>query len=126
MFHSGQDNKKGATVILEAVADHDLRIWHCNFGEAGSLNDVNVLHNSSLLDDLLANRGPTARFSVNGHNYEHPYWLVDGIYPGLCCFVKQFQLPTKREQRAFNKAQSAARKGTAVLIMSAYCAALQM
>lgn len=115
MFHSGHDQKKGATVILEAVADYNLWIWHCNFGEAGSHNDVQVLGASSLLDDLLENLGPQVSFTVNGHEYHQPYWLADGIYPGLSCFVKQYPQPGSgagdRSRRAFNGAQSAARKG---------------
>jgi hypothetical protein len=30
-------------VVLEAVADHDVWIWHAFFGIAGSDNDVNTL-----------------------------------------------------------------------------------
>ena len=35
---------KGTTpIILEAVASHDLWIWHAFFGCPGTLNDINVL-----------------------------------------------------------------------------------
>jgi hypothetical protein len=34
------------SVILEAVADHDLWIWHSFFGMAGTHNEINVLHRS--------------------------------------------------------------------------------
>jgi len=37
---------KKPTIILEAVASHDLHIWHAFFGLPGSLNDINVLHRS--------------------------------------------------------------------------------
>ena len=36
------------TIILEAVASHDLWIWHAFFGMTGSHNDMNVLHRSPL------------------------------------------------------------------------------
>jgi hypothetical protein len=36
-------HKGGCSVILEAVADQDLWIWHAFFGMAGSHNDINVL-----------------------------------------------------------------------------------
>ena len=36
------------TVMLEAVASHDLWIWHAFFGVAGSNNDINVLNQSPL------------------------------------------------------------------------------
>jgi hypothetical protein len=34
--------KKDATVVLEAVADHETWIWHAFFGMPGSCNDINV------------------------------------------------------------------------------------
>ncbi|XP_021750446.1 uncharacterized protein LOC110716122 [Chenopodium quinoa] len=37
---------KSATLILEAVADQDLWIWHAFFGMPGSCNDLNVLYRS--------------------------------------------------------------------------------
>ena len=44
---------KKATLILEAVADQDLWIWHAFFGIPGSCNDLNVLYRSPLFDDVL-------------------------------------------------------------------------
>ena len=47
----GQFNRgdqKVPTIILEAVASHDLWIWHAFFGVAGSNNDINVLNQSTL------------------------------------------------------------------------------
>jgi len=37
-------HKGKPTLILEAVATQDLRIWHAYFGLPGSHNDINVLH----------------------------------------------------------------------------------
>ena len=39
------------TMILEAVADHRLWIWHAYFGVAGLNNDINVLNSSTLFAD---------------------------------------------------------------------------
>ncbi|GJW75060.1 putative RNA-directed DNA polymerase [Tanacetum coccineum] len=48
--------------MLEAVASHDLWIWHAFFGVAGANNDINVLDNSPLFDDLLDDKAPLALF----------------------------------------------------------------
>ncbi|XP_021864047.2 uncharacterized protein [Spinacia oleracea] len=42
-----------ASLILEAVADQDLWIWHSFFGILGSCSDLNVLYRSLVFDDAL-------------------------------------------------------------------------
>ena len=46
------------TIILEAIASHDLHIWHAFFGVAGSNNDLNVLNQSPLFLDALKGEAP--------------------------------------------------------------------
>jgi hypothetical protein len=48
---AGQDKGKESdkTLVLEAIADADLYIWYNFFGEAGSLNDINILNKSSIV-----------------------------------------------------------------------------
>nr|GFD21540.1 hypothetical protein [Tanacetum cinerariifolium] len=38
----GKGDKKYHTIMLEAVASQDLRIWHAFYGIAGANNDINV------------------------------------------------------------------------------------
>jgi hypothetical protein len=72
---------KSPTMILEAVATHDLWIWHAYFGLPGSLNDINVLHRSTVFHNYLTGRAPRVQFTVNGNTYNMGYFLADGIYP---------------------------------------------
>lgn len=53
--HAGQyQGKEGKpTMVLEAVASQNLHIWHCFFGLPGSLNDINVLDRSPLVDNVV-------------------------------------------------------------------------
>jgi hypothetical protein len=74
-------HKGKPTVILEAVATHDLRIWHAFFGLPGSHNNINVLHRSPVFDDLANGRTPEVEFWVNGNPYNMGYYLTDKIYP---------------------------------------------
>jgi hypothetical protein len=47
---------KHPTMILEAVASHDLWIWHAYFGMPGSNNDINVLHRSPVFSAYIRGR----------------------------------------------------------------------
>lgn len=54
------------TVVLEAVADQDLWVWHANFGTPGVHNDISVLRASNLFDPGHEFRS----FDINGNRYD--------------------------------------------------------
>jgi len=81
-------DQAGPTVMLEAVASHDLWIWHAFFGVAGSNNDINVLNRSPLFTEVVQGRAPEIQFTVNGNEYNMGYYLANGIYPEWATFVK--------------------------------------
>lgn len=101
---------KEPTVILEAVADHEMWIWHASFGLPDSLNDINVLHRSHLFDGVLTRRGPNVNFTVNGHDYNMGYYLADGIYPAWATLVKGIPLALNPKHSHFTKLHSGYRK----------------
>jgi hypothetical protein len=72
-------HKKGCIVILEAVATHDLWIWHSFFGMPGSNNDINVLQCSPIFSKLVEGHAPPVDFVINGRHYNKEYYLADGI-----------------------------------------------
>ncbi|XP_021757970.1 uncharacterized protein LOC110723007 [Chenopodium quinoa] len=101
---------KNATLILEAVADQDLWIWHAFFGIPGSCNDLNVLYRSPVFDDVLKGRAPPISFMVNGHEYNMGYYLTDGIYPNWATFIQGITYPQPQKDKLFADKQAAARK----------------
>ena len=103
-------HKGKPTLILEAVATQDLRIWHAFFGLPGSHNDINVLHRSPVFDDLANGRTPEIEFWVNGNPYTMGYYLADGIYPDWATLVKSVSAPASMKHRVFAAAQEACRK----------------
>ncbi|XP_057809990.1 uncharacterized protein LOC131024497 [Salvia miltiorrhiza] len=98
------------TLILEAVASHDLWIWHAFFGVAGSNNDINVLNQSPLFADVLDGTAPPVLFQANHRYYQMGYYLCDGIYPEWRCFVKSPPMATNQKEARFKKMQESARK----------------
>jgi len=98
-------HKGKPTLILEAVATKDLRVWHAFFGLPGSHNDINVLDRSHVFDDLANDRTTPVNFEVNGNSYSMGYYLVDGIYPDWATLVKTVPDPRSGKDRTFAKAQ---------------------
>ena len=101
---------KKPTIILEAVASYDLRIWHAFFGMPGSCNDINVLHRSPVFDDLARGIGPAVKFKVNGRDYDMGYYLADGIYPPWATLINGVSSPQSNKHKYFTLKQAAYRK----------------
>uniref|UniRef100_J3N0P7 DDE Tnp4 domain-containing protein n=1 Tax=Oryza brachyantha TaxID=4533 RepID=J3N0P7_ORYBR len=115
------------TIIFEAVASHDLRIWHVFFGVAGSNNDINVLNQSPLFLDVLKGEAPKIQFSVNGIEYNTGYYIADGIYPEWTTFVKAIAAAQTEKHKLYAQYQEGVRKdvedmenfGASLLVLSA-------
>ena len=95
-------------MVLEAVADYELWIWHAFFRMAGSHNDINVLQRSPVFVKLVD--GPPINYEVNDHQYNKGYYLTDGIYPRWATFVKSITNPQGNKASHFASEQDNARK----------------
>ncbi|XP_070675600.1 uncharacterized protein [Malus domestica] len=47
----------------------------------GAQNDLNVIVQSPVFNNVLQGKAPKVTYEVNGHMYDGPYYLADGIYP---------------------------------------------
>jgi hypothetical protein len=108
--HKGKGTEK--TLVLEAIADPDLYIWYSFFGEAGSLNDINILNKSSIVASILDGSFnlQTTPYTVNGTTRDWLYFLVDGIYPSYSIFINTFHHPQTSMEKYFATCQEACRK----------------
>ncbi|GJU48963.1 ALP1-like protein [Tanacetum coccineum] len=105
-----RSTNKYPTLMLEAVADQKLWIWHAFFWVPGADNDLNVLYGSPLFDAEIADIALECPFVVNGHTYSKCYYLADGIYPAWSTFVKTFSVTRDEKNLKFKRVQEAARK----------------
>ena len=104
------DREGKRSIILEAVADQSLHIWHMFSGLPGSKNDLNVLDRSPFIHDMLVGEAGDMTFEVNGQEYNQYYLLVDGIYPPWSCFVQSIHQPDDEKMIHFASRQEACRK----------------
>lgn len=106
--YAGRSGKP--SIILEAVADYDLWIWHAYFGMPGTNNDINVLHSSRLFNDLAVGIAPPAHYYIQGKQYEMGYYLADGIYPKWATLVQTISNPRGPKKKLFAQKQESCRK----------------
>ena len=86
-------NYQKPMIVLEAVASHDLWLWHAFFGLPGSQNDITILEHSPLFCNLINGTAPSCKYTINGHQYTKGYYLADGIYPEWSTLVKTISQP---------------------------------
>ena len=98
------------TLVLEAAADYNLRIWHASFGHPGTMNDRTIWDQSSLLLSFLDGSFPNFPFSIAGEQFNQLWFLVDGIYPEASRFVLSIKQPNDPLAATYAKWQEGARK----------------
>ncbi|XP_047973426.1 uncharacterized protein LOC125215888 [Salvia hispanica] len=67
-------------MILEAIVDHRLWIWHAHFGVAGSNNDINVLNSSSLFTEQCNGSSPVINLTANGQQHHMGHHITNVMY----------------------------------------------
>lgn len=112
--HRGHHAGGKHTKILEAIADDSCYFWFINFGDPGSLNDINVLDKSSIVGALIQGLLDIKcdPYILNGTVRDWMYFLADGIYPEWTMFVKTIPYTARHNPREkfFAARQEAVRK----------------
>jgi len=108
--YQSRKGKKG--IVVEAVCDEDLWVWHLFVGAPGSLSDIKVMQQSPLYLDVTGGRWPPrgTPFNINGRTRTLPYYPVDGIYPRYAFLMSPHPKTSTKEQTTCNRLQEAIRK----------------
>lgn len=114
---SFKGKEKKSTIVMEALCDFNLYIWHVGYGFAGTLNDKSILNRSPLLDSFtdgsfakLEKAAGVVPFSIGGDEFSQLFCLGDGIYPNLSRIVKGIKEPTNDAESRYTSWQEGARK----------------
>ncbi len=109
--------KKKPTIVLEALCDYNLWFWHGAYGFAGSLNDLNILASSPLLESMLdgsfeelEQQSGVVPYTIKDSTFDKVFLLADGIYPPYARFVKTLNEPVTNRQKRYATWQESARK----------------
>jgi hypothetical protein len=97
---------------MEAVVDCNLQIWFSNFGCPGSMNNINVLDKSSIIQAIVSSQFDlkTTPYLVNGNYRDYMYFLVDGIYPKYAIFQSTGSKEGTDMEKTFSFQQEGVRK----------------
>jgi hypothetical protein len=98
-------------LLLEAICNQSLRIWHAFFGLPGSHNDLNVLDRSPLVKHYMENGGTVVIFRVNETTYKGYYLLADSIYPYWTMFMLTILFPQTDKHRLYARLSRGSPKG---------------
>jgi len=104
-----QSRKGKRGIVIEAVCDEDLWIWHLFVSAPGILNDINLMHGSPLYLEVTGGRWPPRNksYTINGRTRTLRYYLVDGIYPRFAFLISPHPTTSTEEQTTFNRLQEA-------------------
>jgi len=107
-----QSRKGKRGIVVEAVCDEDLWVWHLFVGAPGSLNDINFMQQPPLYLDVTGGRWPPRGrpFTINCRTRTLPFYLVDGIYPRYAFLLSPQPTPSTEELTTFNRLHEAIRK----------------
>ena len=91
-YHGQYKQKEKTSIVLEAACDYNLWFWHASFGYPGTLNHINILNLSPLVDcfhdgsfEMLEKT--VVPYNLNGKSFHQLFLLADGIYPCWSRFV---------------------------------------
>ena len=106
MFLTNKDYRR--SVVMEAIAGHDLYLSHVFVGMPGTRDDLNVL--GSIKNKYMKSGAHKMTFELNGEERKGVYFLADEAYPDGPYFLKTIPHPTTAMTEHYRAKHASVRK----------------
>jgi Plant transposon protein len=112
---SYKGKEKRPSIVLEAIGDYHMWLWHAAYGYAGCMNDIGILTISPFMQKLMDGsfaelESEVVPYNIGSTKLNQMYVLVDGIYPAMSRLVKGYSVPVTGAEKQFTKWQESSRK----------------
>jgi hypothetical protein len=91
--------EQATTIVVHAVATHNLRCDHLFVGAPGTNNDISTTHQDPLFCDILNGHYGQHTFTIGDNTFAHHYYLADDIYPTWGVLVKPMSQPVSASEK---------------------------
>ena len=124
-YQAAYKGKEGfPTVVVQAVALHDLYCSHIFVGHPGAGNDLNVLSADPFFQKITYSGCESFAYRVGDRTFSTPYYLTDLIYPTYPIFARPISTPQSSSEHRYTKEQESTRKDVERLfgvVQSRFC-----
>ena len=105
-----QDRNHNRSIVAEAIAGHDMYFFQAFVGLPGSLNDINIMNQTTMQRNYMNSIAIDHKYNIGGKEFVGAYFLADGIYPDFPYLVKSIPEPLTLREKNFARAQESRRK----------------
>ena len=105
-----QDRNHKKSIVAEAICGHDMYFYQVYVGLPGSLNDINIMGQTTMQSNYFESGAIDMTYMVGGEEFTGAYFLADGIYPDFPYLVKTVAEPITMQEKLFAKVQEGCRK----------------
>ena len=105
-----QDRNHKRSIVAEAICGHDMYFYQAYVGLPGSLNDINIMGQTTMQSNYMESGAIDMKYMVAGEEFTGAYFLAEGIYPDFPYLVKTVAEPITAQEKLFSKVQEGYRK----------------
>ena len=100
-----QDRHHNRGIVAEAIAGHDMYFFLAFVGLPGSLNDINIMNQTTMLRNNMNSIAIDHKYKIARREHTGAYFLADGIYPDFPYLEKTIPEPLTVREKNFAKVQ---------------------